>query len=94
MESKMPSNQIMRLKGSIQFSKFKLYNTDHWILSIFFCIQCNHSHMTKAYFPETARLETFIIIPFYNTIAAVYYSKLMWTENWKLNSAANPTNFT
>jgi len=47
--------------------------------------------MTKAYFPETDSPETFIIIPFYNTIAAVYYSKLMWTENSKIHLAANPT---
>lgn len=64
MGKKMPSHQITKLKGSIQFSKLKLYNTDHWILSGLFCIRCNHSHMTKAYFPETASLERFIIIPF------------------------------
>lgn len=92
-ENKMPLHQITRLKGSIQFSKLKLYNTDHWILSSLFCIQGNHSHMTKACFPETASLERFIIIPFYNNIAAIYFSKLMWTESWELNSAVNAQNF-
>lgn len=61
---KMPSHQITRLKGSIQFSKLKLYNTNHWILSSLFCTWGNHSHMTEAYFPETSSLERFIIIPF------------------------------
>lgn len=72
-------------------TKIKVYYTDHWILSSFFCIQGNHSNTTKAYFPEIASLETFIIIPFYNAIAAVYYFKLAWTENRKLNSPANAT---
>lgn len=71
---KMPSHQITRLKGSIQFSKLKLYNTDHCILSSLFCIQGNHSHMTKAYFPERASLERFIIIPFLQNYSCCIYT--------------------